>query len=251
MTMVDTQAAIKIQRELMSGENICWAGMPDPKVIFHSDDWYVIPFSLLFAAFSIFWEAIVLGYWGSNGRRGEPSMFMAFWGIPLILYSQYFVWGRFLADGWLKRRTYYAVTDRRVLLLREAWSRKFRFTYLESIPEIVREGASTGTLWLGPKLPFTTGRGSGKPSRGISRFKIDSAVPVLTDVDDVNYVYRLIMDLRETARKRLPFRRRFSPTISITDAKLSRSAAYLGPPGSEPAHHLAVEAGSAILPKNF
>src|SRR5690242_8665153 len=133
---IDTLAAMKVQSDLNPGESILWAGMPNPKVIFHSDDRLVIPFSLMWTGFFVFWEAGALGYLGTN----EKSEFMAIWGIPFLVFGQYFVWGRFFADAWLKRRTYYAVTTQRVLIVQEGWTRKQRFTYLESIPEIVREG---------------------------------------------------------------------------------------------------------------
>ena len=44
---------------------------------------------------------------------------MALWGIPFLVAGNYMVWGRFLVDGWLKRRTYYAITSRRAFLLQE------------------------------------------------------------------------------------------------------------------------------------
>lgn len=173
--------------------------MPNPRIIFHPDDWAMIPFSLLWGGFAIFWEAGVLGYW-ENGPKVHPTpSFMVLWGIPFVLAGQYFIWGRFLTDYWLKRRTYYAVTNRRVLILQEGWKRKTRSCYLESIPDITREGENTGTLWLGQKLALFGGRGS--PTRSMSRFSIDASVPVLADIDEVDLVYRLIRDLRERAWK--------------------------------------------------
>ncbi len=35
--------------------------MPNPNKIFHSADWFMIPFSLLWGGFAVFWEARVLG----------------------------------------------------------------------------------------------------------------------------------------------------------------------------------------------
>jgi hypothetical protein len=95
MGTIDSQAAMKMRCELLSGENLHWASMPDPRVIFHSDDWAIVPFSLLWAGFSIFWQAGVLGYWGNGPRNGTISWFMVVWGIPLIVIGQYMVWGRF------------------------------------------------------------------------------------------------------------------------------------------------------------
>ena len=157
MGPVETEIAVKLQSELLSGESVLWAGRPNPDVIFHSDDWYMIPFSLLWGGFAIFWEAGVLGYWGHNSK-GAPSMFMVIWGIPFVVIGQYVIWGRFFYDAWIKRRTYYAITNRRVLILQEGWKRKTSSTYLDSIPTIEREGSATGTLWFGAKYP--NGRGA-------------------------------------------------------------------------------------------
>ena len=196
MTTIDPRAATKLQREMLSSESVYWAGMPNPGVIFHSDDWAVVPFSLLWGGFAIFWEAGVLGYWRNS--RGGPSVFMAIWGIPFIIIGQYMIWGRFLVDGWLKRRTYYGVTNRRVLIVQEGWKRKMNWMFLEAIPSIEREGDTTGTLWFGTKYPLLGSRGQNK--RSMSRFSVGD-VPVFADVDEVDTVQRLVMELREKARK--------------------------------------------------
>jgi len=197
--VINSNAAMKIQPELMSSETLQWAAMPNTGIVLHSDDWTLIPFSILWGGFAIFWEAGVLGYWGDSARKHTAPSFFAIWGIPFVIAGQYFIWGRFLTEAWLKRKTYYGVTNRRVLIVQEGWKRKIRSCYLESISEIVREGEPTGTLWLGKKLPIFAGRGS--PKRSMSRFDVDSFVPVLADIDDVDSVYRLIMDLREEVRK--------------------------------------------------
>jgi hypothetical protein len=199
MITIDPQTATKLQPELFTGERIHWAAMPNPKIIFHSDDWTGIPFSLVWTGFFVFWEGQALGIWRDNPRPHAPSTFEILWGIPFLLFGQYMVWGRFFGDAWLKRRTYYAVTNRRVLILQEGWKRKFQFSFLESIPEISREGDDTGTLWLGAKLPLFGGRRSAK--RNMSRFYMGDGVPTLADIENVDSVYHLILDLREQARK--------------------------------------------------
>jgi hypothetical protein len=200
MPNIDPVAALKIQPELLSGESIYWAGMPNPRRIFHSDDWALIPFSLLWGGFAIFWEASVLGClnFGSKSSAHSAPSFFVLWGIPFVLFGQYMIWGRFIVDGWLKRRTFYAVTNRRVLLFQEGWKPKRRLIFLESLPEISREGTTTGTLWLGPKLPTFGSRSS--RLRGMSRFYVGDSVPVLADIADADGVERLILDLREKSR---------------------------------------------------
>jgi len=130
---------MKIQPELSSGELIHWAGVPNPKVIFHSDDRQAIPFSVLWTGFFVFWEAGAFGYWGKNGR----SEFMVFWGIPFLVLGQYFVWGRFFVDAWLKRRTYYAVTNQRRLFCRKGGRESFDLrTSNRSLKSFVKEQRS-------------------------------------------------------------------------------------------------------------
>lgn len=199
MGPIDPETALKLQSELMSSESVLWAGRPDPKIILHADDWYLIPFSFLWGGFAIFWEAGVLGYWGNT--KGTPWTFGALWGIPFVVAGQYLIWGRFFYDAWLKRRTYYGVTNRRVIVLQEGWRRKTGATYLDAIPTIDHEGSDTGTLWFGNKLPLMTGRG--QQSRGWSRFSV-GAVPTFADIDDMDSIYRLVSDLREQTTRRDP-----------------------------------------------
>jgi hypothetical protein len=165
MNTIDPLAAMKLQPELSSGETIYWAGMPNANTIFHSEDWHL----------------------------------MILWGIPFVVIGQYLIWGRFLYDAWLKRRTYYGITNRRVLILQEGQKRTTQFSFLESIPEITQEGDDIGTIWLGTKQPIFGTRQSGTSSW--SRFSVGGSVPKLSDIDGVNSVYRLILDLREQARK--------------------------------------------------
>jgi hypothetical protein len=194
MESIDPEISLKVQSELMSGENLLWTGRPNPNVVFHSDDLYIIPFSLLWGGFAIFWEAGALGYWGT--KNNNPSTFMVLWGIPFIVAGQYMIWGRFFYDAWVKRHIYYVVTNRRVLVVREGWRPKTSWIYISSIPTVEREGSATGTLWFGPRLPIMGGRR--QKTRDISRFSLGD-VPVFADIDDLDSVYRMVLDLRERA----------------------------------------------------
>jgi len=200
MATIYPLAAERVRLELLSGETVYWAGMPNPSKILHSDDWTVIPFSLLWGGFWIFWESGALGLWGGNSKPAAHPIdnFMVLWGIPFVAFGQYMIWGRFLRDAWAKRRTYYAVTDRRVLIRYEGWwDLHIQTVPLDQLTEIHREGSDTGTLWLGAKLPILGSRGSRK--RDMSRFGGSAGTPVLADIDDVDSVHRLILELRDKA----------------------------------------------------
>jgi hypothetical protein len=193
MGVIDPEASLKIQSELISGETLVWAGRPNPSVIFHSEDGFAIPFSLLWGGFAIFWEAGALGLWGHPAK--SPPIFMALPGLAFVLIGQYMIWGRFVYDGWLKRRTYYGITNRRLILLQETTKRKTCSMYLDAIPSVERDGSFTGTLWFGTKYTMTRGQ----RGQSWSRFSVRN-VPVFADIDDAESIYRLILDLSDKAR---------------------------------------------------
>ena len=61
-------------------------------------------------AFKIFWEAGVLRFWRNQSRITRPPR-SRFSGAHL-LWVQYMILIVFLYDAWLKRRTYYGITNR-------------------------------------------------------------------------------------------------------------------------------------------
>ena len=193
MTTIDQRATKQIQPELVSDESIIWAAMPNPKIIFHSDDWAAIPFSILWLGFFIFWEAEALGLTKGTGIPHGRDLFFELWGIPFLLIGNFMLWGRFLWDAWIKRRTYYAITNRRVILLQCSWKKRISSLFLRELPAISAEGTTIGTLWLGPKYPVIAGKG--KKTRSMSRYDLGD-VPVLADIDEVESVHRLLLELR-------------------------------------------------------
>lgn len=188
-------AAQKISPELFAGETLRWADIPNSRIIFHSDDWVSIPFSLVWIGFFIYGPCHGLGFAGNSRGFGG---FSEIWCIPFLLIGNYNLWGRFILDAWLKRRTYYAISNRRAFVLQEGWVRKLASTFPHELLTIEREGTNTGTLWLGPKYPILGARGA--KTRSMSRFDMEDVV-VFADIDDVDSVHRLLMELREEGRR--------------------------------------------------
>jgi hypothetical protein len=143
-----------IQEQLLRGERVAWEGQPDPSKHFSPADRFLIPFSLLWAGFMVFWIAAALG----AGSEEEPSGFALF-GVPFLLLGLYFVAGRFVYKAWRKRRTFYAVTDRRVLAVFRRRSQSLvEAAYIDTIPTInlqVRADGS-GTILFGNPAPWQT-----------------------------------------------------------------------------------------------
>jgi len=210
---MNPESMMAIQPELTSGESILWAGQPNPRVIFHKDDIFLLPFSLLWGGFAIFWEAGVSGFWGGNHGNGGSWIFGMIWGVPFVLIGQYLIWGRFFYDAWLKKRTHYAVTSRRVIVVQTGWKRQMVSAFLDSLPALAKEGggqgpgtlrfdqSSSSSLFSGSAW---TRRSGGRNSWAAWNSMSLGNMPLFRDIDNLDYVYRLVSDLRDKARPSQP-----------------------------------------------
>ena len=105
---------------LRPDERIYWRGRPNPSVIFAPQDRYLVPLSLAWTAFAIFWE---------HGASHEGWGFGTAWGVPFILLGAYMVVGRFFVKVWGRLHTFYAVTSERAVEVRKGGR-----TLLEAFP---------------------------------------------------------------------------------------------------------------------
>ena len=97
------------ERFLQGGEQLLWAGEPDPKVRFTKADTFLVPFSILWAGFAVLWEI-------AASSSGGPVGFSLF-GIPFVALGCYITFGRFIVKARRKRGTTYVLTDYRALVL--------------------------------------------------------------------------------------------------------------------------------------
>lgn len=141
---------------LLDGEQIIWSGRPAQGVRFTARDWFLIPFSLIWCGFAIFWESMVL--------LSRAPVFFALWGIPFILMGLYITVGRFAADTWLRRHTRYALTNRRILIARSDPFGKLTSIGLERAPtmQLTEWRDGRGTIRFGQASLY-----SGWPGWGV------------------------------------------------------------------------------------
>jgi hypothetical protein len=136
---------------LIDSERIVWSGRPSRGLLLTGRDFFLIPFSLLWGGFALFWEAMVL-------VRSAPGFFQL-WGVPFVLFGLYLIAGRFIVDACLRANTSYAVTDRRVLIVRSGKTISLDLDRLSEIQLAERRNGS-GTLRFGPSAVYW-GRTSG------------------------------------------------------------------------------------------
>jgi hypothetical protein len=134
--MLDLEAQTRFQPHLLSGECLLWTGRPPQGLILRPADALMIPFSLMWGGFAIFWE---LGVPASNA-----PWFFRLWGIPFVLVGLYLIIGRFLHDAVVRRGIFYAVSDRRVLQLRTGLFGGLRSLDIKRLPQLDLEERRNG-----------------------------------------------------------------------------------------------------------
>ena len=89
------------------GESILWKGKPGKGHLLTPQDAFMIPFSILWCGFAVFWEVSVIA--------GGAPFFFGIWGIPFILVGLYMVFGRFLHTAYLRKHTAYVITNKKII----------------------------------------------------------------------------------------------------------------------------------------
>jgi hypothetical protein len=125
---------------LLPGERLLWTGRPVQGVRFTRQDILLVPFGLL-------WGAIAFSVNFDVWKSGGPWIF-DIWTLPFLAIGLYAVAGRFLINAMVRRRTVYAVSNRRILLLRRPPFGRFRSFEIGYLPvlEYEERGGGRGTI---------------------------------------------------------------------------------------------------------
>lgn len=179
--------ADKFREELNPGERIIWSGQPQQGLMLRPADIFMIPFSLMWGGFAIFWEVGVVS-------SGAPLFFMA-WGIPFVLVGLYIMFGRFFVDSAQRGKTYYALTNERAIIISGLFNQNTKSLDLKKLPEIniSTKGNGKGTITFGASHPMAwMYAGGGFPNMG--RYQI---APSFEMIDDAKTVYQHIKRLQK------------------------------------------------------
>jgi hypothetical protein len=186
---MDFQASQKLQSVLSSGETILWSGQPRQGLLLRASDTFLIPFSLLWGGFAIFWE------YGAY-MSGAPFFFLLF-GVPFVLIGIYLIIGRFFIDSAMRKKTVYGVTNERVVILTELFSRKTKSLNLDTLSEITFTSKSdgAGSISFGRQQPMVSWM-EGSTWPGMSQ----NQSPNFDLIENVKPVFDLIRDAQKRSR---------------------------------------------------
>jgi hypothetical protein len=123
---------------LSKSEYIIWFGKPETTIYFTHSDFILIPFSLLFGIPAILWEIQTFNMIQKNGLADF------YYGIPFLIMGLYLLFGRFIFKKWKKKRTYYAITNKRIIIMTNIWGTHFNNMVISSILKISKKINSIG-----------------------------------------------------------------------------------------------------------
>lgn len=177
----------EIEQESSPGERLVWSGQPHCGIRFRISDWIGIPFSVFWCGFAIFWEVMALT---AMPKISDPvTPFFPLFGVPFILIGLYLVFGRFIVDARVRARTYYGLTDERIIITGGLFGRRTKSLNLRTLSDVSLSERADGsaTITFGPSLVT----GPVFPSRswpGARRY----APPAFEMIDSAGEVYDLV-----------------------------------------------------------
>ena len=182
------QTSIEVQKHLEPRERVLWSGQPRQGVMLRGSDIFLIPFSLLWGGFVIFWEYSVL-------TQGAP-FFFALFGVPFLVIGIYLIVGRFYVEAKQRERTFYAVTSERVLIISGLLQQKVKSLALRTLSDVsVTESKDgSGSISFGHSFQFASLFG-GMFWPGMEQF----SGPRLDTIKNSKQVYQLIREAQKNA----------------------------------------------------
>jgi hypothetical protein len=180
-----TTGADPIAERLSAGENVIWRGQPKRGLLLRENDALLITFSLPFMGLSTFVVVMVI-------KWGVPLFAIVFFAI-FWLYGLFLFFGRLVFDAWIRARAFYALTDRRILILRSRPWTRFQSIALDQSPEpTLHETASgRGTITFGRVVPYWN-----RFDRGGVGFSIASLeeVPQFLAIENARKVFAMVQE---------------------------------------------------------
>lgn len=174
--------------DLLPGEKVRWSGLPRRLPVFNQADLLLVPFSMVWFGFSVYWTSSVVS-------NGAPLMFIIFGSISVAI-GLYICLGR-LVLRWLRlRTTAYTVTSQRIIVTSRLFGRPYeQSSYLIDLPPPVV--FATGTIGFGDSNLLSNSHQAGRVwGTTWGTWDGNAFRPVLVEVEDARRVRKIIASAR-------------------------------------------------------
>lgn len=138
---------------MRNGEKILWRGEPDPAVHFAPADRFLIPFTIAWLGFAVFWTVVV------RSSTTAPQ-FMWLFGLLFVGIGVHLTIGRFFAKAARKKKTRYVVTDQRAIVIDPLGIRQVEVSAPGRVSRIHPDGAHMDVAFVNEVGPMAGFRGA-------------------------------------------------------------------------------------------
>jgi hypothetical protein len=138
-----------VNTELPSSEHVLWTGSPVRYPVFDRQDAFLVPFSILWFGFAIFWEAMAL--------KSAAPFFFVLWGLLFVVIGCYLCVGRLIVRQIMLRSVVYTITDQRIIMRWKGMGNERETSrYLDHLepPILAESDDGVGTIRFGSASPF-------------------------------------------------------------------------------------------------
>ncbi len=134
---------------LTVGEAVLWKGQPGKGHLLTAQDIFMIPFSIFWCGFAIFWTATAFS-------TGVPIFWL--FGISFVCVGLYITVGRFIWTAYIRRRTFYVITNKKILRKRGS---RVDLLDLKTLPPMRTKAFTdgSGTITFGQPVYYRRGYG--------------------------------------------------------------------------------------------
>lgn len=180
------EATRRLEKELRPGEQLLWSGKPRPGF---RVGWSDLPPTLGMTLAVLF--AVI---WTTDAAGSGPWPFVAI-GLAFVALTLHGLVGRHLVDMWKRGRTFYGVTNDRLVVVTEYWSRQAQSQQLVTLSNLALDRCSdaSGMISVGP-WTWSSGFGYPRPAPDMA----------FEQLPDCAAVFNLIVKAREAATERGP-----------------------------------------------
>jgi hypothetical protein len=188
-SFVNLEAQQAVQPHLGPGERLVWAGRPRQGIFFQPADAFMVPFSMAWGGFAIFWT--LMAY-----RSGAPWFFVL-WGLPFVCVGLWLMVGRFFTDAGVRAKTYYAVTDKRVLFVKAGRTACVTGVDIRSVGDVTlaQHRNGRGSILFGAAIPNQQAA-----RMAITFASRNKSAMIFNQIERAKEVYDQIFRLKENPR---------------------------------------------------